>query len=167
MAVRSQSSRRARYEYISYYTLNRTVIPEAYMACLERYAVDQIVRAPKQIGDAIRRQRRKLGLNQPQRQGQDKATAGNHLGGREWRAREVSSERFAVFLQRSTSSSLSVPGRRQGGRDRGHLLMARPRRHIPLNVFLSGRLVGRLNRQSSGATDFQGCRVAISTSART
>lgn len=33
--------------------------------------------------------------------------------------------------------------------------MARPRRHIPLNVFLNGRLVGRLNRQSSGAIDFQ------------
>ena len=29
-----------------------------------RYAVDQIARTPKQIGDAIRRQRRKLGLNQ-------------------------------------------------------------------------------------------------------
>jgi serine/threonine-protein kinase HipA len=33
--------------------------------------------------------------------------------------------------------------------------MARPRRHIPLNVFLNGRIVGRLNRQSSGAIDFQ------------
>lgn len=33
--------------------------------------------------------------------------------------------------------------------------MGRPRRHIPLNVFLNGRLVGRLNRQSSGAIDFQ------------
>ena len=33
--------------------------------------------------------------------------------------------------------------------------MARPRRHIPLNVFLNGRLVGRLNRQSSGAIDFE------------
>ena len=33
--------------------------------------------------------------------------------------------------------------------------MARPRRHISLNVFLNGRLVGRLNRQSSGAIDFQ------------
>ncbi|MER9227124.1 type II toxin-antitoxin system HipA family toxin [Mesorhizobium sp. M0664] len=33
--------------------------------------------------------------------------------------------------------------------------MARPRQHIPLNVFLNSRLVGRLNRQSSGAIDFQ------------
>lgn len=33
--------------------------------------------------------------------------------------------------------------------------MARQRRHIPLNVFLNSRLVGRLNRQSSGAIDFQ------------
>lgn len=33
--------------------------------------------------------------------------------------------------------------------------MARPRRHIPLNVFLNSRHVGRLNRQSSGAIDFQ------------
>lgn len=33
--------------------------------------------------------------------------------------------------------------------------MARPRRHVPLNVFLNSRLVGRLNRQSSGAIDFQ------------
>lgn len=33
--------------------------------------------------------------------------------------------------------------------------MGRPRRHIPLNVFLSGRLVGRLNRQSSGTIEFQ------------
>lgn len=33
--------------------------------------------------------------------------------------------------------------------------MARPRRHIPLNVFLNGHLGGRLNRQSSGAIDFQ------------
>ncbi|MER8387951.1 type II toxin-antitoxin system HipA family toxin [Mesorhizobium sp. M1428] len=33
--------------------------------------------------------------------------------------------------------------------------MARPRRHLPLNVFLNSRLVGRLNRQSSGAIDFQ------------
>lgn len=33
--------------------------------------------------------------------------------------------------------------------------MARPRQHIPLNVFLNGRLVGRMNRQSSGAIDFQ------------
>ena len=32
--------------------------------------------------------------------------------------------------------------------------MARPRTRIPLNVFLNGRLVGRLNRQSSGAIDF-------------
>lgn len=46
-AVRSQSSRRARYEYISYYTLKRTIVPEAYMACLERYAVDQIERPSK------------------------------------------------------------------------------------------------------------------------
>jgi len=33
--------------------------------------------------------------------------------------------------------------------------MARPRRHAPLNVFLNSRLVGRLNRQSTGAIDFQ------------
>jgi serine/threonine-protein kinase HipA len=33
--------------------------------------------------------------------------------------------------------------------------MPRPRRHLPLNVFLNSRLVGRLNRQSSGAIDFQ------------
>ena len=33
--------------------------------------------------------------------------------------------------------------------------MARPRRHIPLNVFLNSRHVGRLNRQSSGAIHFQ------------
>lgn len=33
--------------------------------------------------------------------------------------------------------------------------MPRPRRHHPLNVFLNSRLVGRLNRQSSGAIDFQ------------
>jgi serine/threonine-protein kinase HipA len=33
--------------------------------------------------------------------------------------------------------------------------MARPRTRIPLNVFLNGRLVGRLRRQSSGAIDFQ------------
>ncbi len=32
--------------------------------------------------------------------------------------------------------------------------MARPRTRIPLNVFLNGRLVGRLRRQSSGAIDF-------------
>ncbi len=33
--------------------------------------------------------------------------------------------------------------------------MARRRRHIPLNVFLNSRLVGRLNREASGAIDFQ------------
>jgi serine/threonine-protein kinase HipA len=33
--------------------------------------------------------------------------------------------------------------------------MPRARRHIPLNVFLNSRLVGRLNRQTSGAIDFQ------------
>ena len=33
--------------------------------------------------------------------------------------------------------------------------MARQRTHIPLNVFLNGREVGRLKRQSSGAIDFQ------------
>jgi serine/threonine-protein kinase HipA len=33
--------------------------------------------------------------------------------------------------------------------------MARRRTHIPLNVFLNGRLVGRLTRQTSGAIDFQ------------
>jgi serine/threonine-protein kinase HipA len=33
--------------------------------------------------------------------------------------------------------------------------MARRRRYIPLNVFLNGRLVGRLRRESSGAIDFQ------------
>ena len=33
--------------------------------------------------------------------------------------------------------------------------MARPRTRIPLNVFLNGRLVGRLRRQVSGAIDFQ------------
>jgi serine/threonine-protein kinase HipA len=33
--------------------------------------------------------------------------------------------------------------------------MARPRSHIPLNVFLNSHLVGRLNRQASGAIDFQ------------
>jgi serine/threonine-protein kinase HipA len=33
--------------------------------------------------------------------------------------------------------------------------MGRPRAHIPLNVFLNSRLVGRLNRQSSGAIDFR------------
>lgn len=32
--------------------------------------------------------------------------------------------------------------------------MARPRTHVPLNVYLNSRLVGRLNRQSSGAVDF-------------
>ncbi len=30
----------------------------------------------------------------------------------------------------------------------------RRRRHAPLNVFLNSRLVGRLNRQKSGAIDF-------------
>ena len=33
--------------------------------------------------------------------------------------------------------------------------MARPRTRIPLNVFLNGRLVGRLRRQASAAIDFQ------------
>lgn len=33
--------------------------------------------------------------------------------------------------------------------------MARPRTRLPLNVFLNGRLVGRLRRQPSGAVDFQ------------
>jgi serine/threonine-protein kinase HipA len=33
--------------------------------------------------------------------------------------------------------------------------MPRARRHIPLNVFLNSRLVGCLNRQTSGAIDFQ------------
>lgn len=33
--------------------------------------------------------------------------------------------------------------------------MARRRRHPPLNIFLNGRLVGRLRRESSGAIDFQ------------
>ena len=33
--------------------------------------------------------------------------------------------------------------------------MPRPRTRIPLNVFLNGRLVGQLRRQSSGAIDFQ------------
>jgi serine/threonine-protein kinase HipA len=33
--------------------------------------------------------------------------------------------------------------------------MPRARRHLPLNVFLNSRLVGRLNRQTSGAIDFQ------------
>ena len=33
--------------------------------------------------------------------------------------------------------------------------MARKRRRVPLNVFLNGRLIGRLRRQTSGAIDFQ------------
>ena len=33
--------------------------------------------------------------------------------------------------------------------------MARPRTRIPLNVFLNGRLVGRLNKETSGAIHFQ------------
>src|SRR5258708_14489057 len=33
--------------------------------------------------------------------------------------------------------------------------MARRRRHMPLNVFLNSRLVGRLNREASVAIDFQ------------
>jgi serine/threonine-protein kinase HipA len=33
--------------------------------------------------------------------------------------------------------------------------MARPRSRIPLNVYLNGRLVGRLRRQTSGAIEFQ------------
>lgn len=33
--------------------------------------------------------------------------------------------------------------------------MARPRTRVPLHIFLNGRLVGRLRRQSSGAIDFQ------------
>ncbi len=33
--------------------------------------------------------------------------------------------------------------------------MARPRKRPPLNVFLNGRLVGRLKKQTSGAIDFQ------------
>ena len=33
--------------------------------------------------------------------------------------------------------------------------MARRRTRIPLNVFLNGRLVGRLGRQASGAIDFE------------
>ena len=33
--------------------------------------------------------------------------------------------------------------------------MVRPRTRIPINVFLNGRLVGRLRRQTSGAIDFE------------
>lgn len=33
--------------------------------------------------------------------------------------------------------------------------MARPRTRAPLNVYLNGRLVGRLRCESSGAIDFQ------------
>jgi serine/threonine-protein kinase HipA len=33
--------------------------------------------------------------------------------------------------------------------------MPRPKRHIPLNVLLNGRLVGHLNKSSAGAIDFQ------------
>ena len=33
--------------------------------------------------------------------------------------------------------------------------MARQRTCIPLNVFMNGRLVGRLRRESGGAIDFQ------------
>ncbi|PZA10762.1 type II toxin-antitoxin system HipA family toxin [Rhodopseudomonas palustris] len=36
--------------------------------------------------------------------------------------------------------------------------MARKRTHVPLNVFLNGRLVGVLRRESTGATDFQYAR---------
>ena len=36
--------------------------------------------------------------------------------------------------------------------------MARRRAHVPLNVFLNGRLVGVLRRESSGAIDFQYAR---------
>ena len=32
--------------------------------------------------------------------------------------------------------------------------MPRPRAHVPLNVFLNGRLVGVLNQESSSAIDF-------------
>jgi len=34
-------------------------------------------------------------------------------------------------------------------------MMPRTRLHIPLNVFLNSRLTGRLNRQTSGAINFQ------------
>src|ERR1700675_5071186 len=33
--------------------------------------------------------------------------------------------------------------------------MARQPSHVPLNVYLNGKLVGRLRRESSGAIDFQ------------
>jgi hypothetical protein len=33
--------------------------------------------------------------------------------------------------------------------------MPRRRRHIPLNVFLNGLLVGQLNREATGAIDFR------------
>jgi serine/threonine-protein kinase HipA len=33
--------------------------------------------------------------------------------------------------------------------------MARPRRHVPLNVFLNSRLVGQISQPASGAIDFQ------------
>jgi serine/threonine-protein kinase HipA len=33
--------------------------------------------------------------------------------------------------------------------------MARRPAHVPLNIYLNGRLVGRLRRESSGAVDFQ------------
>ena len=39
--------------------------------------------------------------------------------------------------------------------------MPRTRRHIPLNVFLNSRLVGRLNRQASGAIDFVSANSSI------
>lgn len=115
----------------------------------------KIVRTPKQIRDAIRRQRGKLGPQPDQRQGQDKATAGNHLGGREWCARD--SARNALRHSCSARPRVRYPSQDEGkvGRDRGHLLVARPRRHIPLNVILNNRLFGRLNRQPSRAIDFR------------
>lgn len=36
--------------------------------------------------------------------------------------------------------------------------MARRRVHVPLNVFLNGRIVGVLRRESTGAIDFQYAR---------
>ena len=114
-----------------------------------------LARNPQQIGNLIRRTRKKLGLSQRQ--------LGKKTGLRQETISLIETGNPAAKLETilAVLATLDLEFRivprseRRHRRYRGYFLMPRPRRHTPLHVLLNNRLVGHLHKAGSGAIGFQ------------
>ena len=116
--------------------------------------MSDLARDPKQIGNLIRRARKQRALSQK--------ALGDKAGLRQETISLIENGNPAAKIETllavlaALDLEFQIAARSKGGTGKQRLpVMPRPRQHIPLRVLLNNRLVGRLQKEPSGAIYFR------------